>query len=442
MYSGMRSLLFSFFLLAAYPSTLLANQEIVVHLPSQEHTIPLYFAALQEKGSGFEKSYIDSLEKVIRFDFSHNGKTELISSPHKSEKLEVTIHQKKLKVQATTAGASKGVEGIALTGDLSQDRKILHKIHDVILENLFSTGGVADTHILYTVRTRSSEHSTEWMSEVWRSDYDGAHAQQVTNDQCLCVTSAYIPSSTKGACRNFLYVSYKAGQPKIYVAALDEGAGKSITQRLSYLRGNQLMPAISPTLDKIAFISDISGNPDLFVQEFSPTTGLSGKPRQVFCSLGATQGSPTFSPDGKKLAFVSNKDGTPRIYILEIPTSGASINQIKPKMVSKKTRENTSPSWSPDGKKIAYSALAGGYRQIWIYDLATEEESQLTDGKEHKENPTWAPNSLHLAFHASTPTTSDLYLINLNQKNAVKITRGPGEKRFPSWESLKYERKL
>lgn len=442
MYSSMRILLTSLFLIVTQFTTLLASQEIVVHLTSQERSAPLYLAPIQEKGSGFEKSYIASLEKVLRFDFTHNGKTELISSPDKGGKIEVTIQHKKLKIQATAAGSSKGIEGVALTGDLSQDRKILHKIHDAILENLFGTGGVADTHILYTVRTRSSESATEWISEVWRADYDGAHAQQVTHDRCLCVTPTYIPSTAKGACRNFLYVSYKAGQPKIYAAVLDEGAGKGSTQRLTYLRGNQLMPTISPTLDKIAFISDVSGNPDLFVQDFSPTTGLSGKPRQVFCSLGATQGSPSFSPDGKKLAFVSNKDGTPRIYILEIPAPGASINQIKPKMISKKTRENTSPSWSPDGKKIAYSALAGGYRQIWIYDLTTEEESQLTDGQGHKENPTWAPNSLHLAFHASTPTTSDLYLINLNQKNAVKITSGPGEKRFPSWESLKYERKL
>lgn len=197
------------------------------------------------------------------------------------------------------------------------------------------------------------------------------------------------------------------------------------------------MPTVSPTLDKIAFISDITGNPDLFVQDFSQEEGLLGKPRQVFCAPGATQGTPTFSPDGKKLAFVSNKDGTPRIYTLDIPPPGASLKELKPKMISKKTRENTCPAWSPDGKKIAYSALASGTRQIWIYDIISGEEMQLTDGYGHKENPAWGPNSMHLIFNSSTPTTSDLFMINLNQKKAVKITSGPGEKRFPAWEGRK-----
>ena len=416
-------------------SPLFADEEITVHLTSQESLAPLYIAPLSDSGSGFEKSYVASLEKVIRFDFDHNGTTETMSSAKGASKLEAEIKEKSLKMKLTKAGAGtvKGIEGISLTGDLNKDRQTLHRAHDSLLAALFGANGIAGTRVLYTVRTRKSDNATQWVSDVWEADYDGANAKQATRENCLIVTPTFVPAKEGGRSRNFLYVSYKIGQPKIFAATLGEGVGK----RLTFLRGNQLMPAIAPTLDKMAFISDITGNPDLFVQDFSLEKGLIGTPRQVFCAPGAAQGSPSFSPNGKKLAFVSNKDGTPRIYILDIPEPGASVKNLKPKMITKKTRDNTCPAWSPDGKKIAYSALASGTRQIWIYDLETGEETQITDGSGHKENPAWAPNSLHLMFNSCSTNEADLYMINLNQKKSVKITQGPGEKRFPAWEPKK-----
>jgi len=61
---------------------------------------------------------------------------------------------------------------------------------------------------------------------------------------------------------------------------------------------------INPCETRIAFISDITGNPDLFLQDFSPEKGPIGKPRQIFTTHQATQGSPTFSPDGKRIALL------------------------------------------------------------------------------------------------------------------------------------------
>jgi TolB protein len=419
------------FLCLATP--LLADEEIVVHLSSQVELTPLYLAPIQVSDSGFDKNYIASLEKVLRFDFEHNGKTEISGSPKTLCKIETEIKNRKATVKLSSGSSSKGIEGIHLTGELAKDRQLLHRIHDTLLHALFQTEGIAETHVLYTVRSRKSDNPSEWASDVWESDYDGANAKQLTHDGCLCVTPTFIPAKSHGPCRNFLYVSYKIGQPKIYAGILGESAGK----RLTFLRGNQLMPTVAPTLDKVAFISDITGNPDLFVQDYSPEKGLQGKPRQVFCAPGATQGTPTFSPDGKRLAFVSNKDGSPRIYILDLPPPGASVKNLKPKMISKKAKENTCPAWSPDGKKIAYSAMTSGTRQIWIYDILTGDEMQLTEGYGHKENPAWAPNALHLMFNSTHASSSELYMINLNQKKAVKITNGQGEKRFPSWEPLR-----
>lgn len=156
--------------------------------------------------------------------------------------------------------------------------------------------------------------------------------------------------------------------------------------------------------------------------------------RQIFTAKGSANASPTFSPDGKRIAFVSDKDGSPKIYVMPIPAVGVKAKDLKSQLISKRCRENSAPSWSPDGKKIAYCAKTDGVRQIWVYDFETGRERQLTKGNAIKENPTWASNSLHLLFNAKEGEQTEIYLINLNQPKAVKITSGAGMKFFPSWE--------
>ncbi|WP_068471290.1 Tol-Pal system protein TolB [Candidatus Protochlamydia phocaeensis] len=428
---------------------------IVVRLETESPLVPLYFPPLSTDQAALTDVYARQLEQVLAFDLNHNGSTYLAKRTAENDQLALggefesvgslndwqaknifyvvkgQIRGKSLHFLVLDVNAQniKTPEAIPLTGDLSQDRRLIHRFADMMHKALFGTEGIASTRILYTIK-RPNSNNQKPFAEVWESDYDGANARQITQDKSFCVTPAYIPPKPGYLTGGFLYVSYQLGQPKIYVANLKDGVG----HRLTYLGGNQLMPAVSQQRDKVAFISDVTGNPDLFLQPFSPETGAIGKPQQIFSAKQATQGSPTFSPDGKRIAFVSNKDGSPKIYIITIPQPGTSLKNIKATLISKQNRENSAPAWSPDGSKIAYCARSKGDRQIWIYDFETNQERQLTQGPGNKENPSWAPNSLHLVFNSSDVNDSNLYLINLNQAEAKRLTFGPGEKRFPSWE--------
>lgn len=267
----------------------------------------------------------------------------------------------------------------------------------------------------------SVKPSSAYKAEIWECDWDGANAKQVTQENNYTINPVFISP------QNFLYVNYKNGQPKIYVSSLKNTTGRPLLE----LRGNQLLPAISRQRDTLAFISDATGRADLFIHELDDQGLLVGKPQQLFSYPSSTQASPTFSPDGLKIAFVSDKDGSPRIYI--IPSKISNNKRAKPTLLSKQNKENTCPNWSPDGKKIAYSAKTNGVRQIWIYDFETEQELQLTTGPGNKENPCWAPDSLHLVFNSTDPDSTQLYLVNLNQPEAVQITKGPGKKHYPTW---------
>lgn len=431
------------------------EDQIVVRLETDVQLMPVYLSGMINEDSGFQSGYLKRLEQVLQFDLNNNGMTYTVkhdtvkdalahltpfenmgdASKWKTQNvyyvIKTRIQDRRLsaRVLSTSNQTIKEVKNLQLTGEMSDDRELVHFLADSIHQALFGTVGIASTRILYTVKTKGNEPK-QWLSEVWEADYDGENARQITEGHGYCVTPIYIPPKEGHASGSFFFVSYQNGQPKIYVASLKDGQSR----RFSYMKGNQLMPAISTQRDKVSFICDITGNPDLFLQPFTMEEGLIGKPQQIFSTHQATQGSPSFSPDGKQIAFVSNKDGSPRIYIMPIPAAGTRLKDIQAKLISKSNRENTAPAWSPDGTKLAYCAMTGGVRQIWIYDFEKGIERQITQGGGNKENPSWAPNSLHLVFNSTGNEDSELYLINLNQPQTRKISQGPGEKRFPCWE--------
>ncbi len=431
------------------------NSPIMVSLPTGSHLMPLYLGSLIDEGSGFDADYLRQLEQVLQFDLNHNGMTHTVKRTQEQDRwinsgnfedlgspaawqakniyyvIKVRVKDRSLMavMLAVNGKNIKKTEELPLKGVLSEDRRQLHILADTIHKALFGTDGIASTRIIYTLKAQIPS-TKKWVSEIWEADYDGKNTRQVTSGDNFCVTPSYIPPKTGNSSGSIVYVSYKIGQPKIYVSSLRDG----IPRRLLALKGNQFMPAVTRQRDKVAFISDVAGNPDLFIQEFSPDRGIIGQPRQLSTAKKATHSTPTFSPDGKQIAFVSDKDGSPRIYMIDLSPSNIKLKDLKTKLLTKYNKESTAPAWSPDGTKITYCAKTSGVRQIWLYDLETKEERQLTQGAGNKENPTWAPNSLHIVFNSTGGAGSELYLINLNQQEAVKISSGPGEKRYPSWE--------
>ena len=445
-----------FFLFLAINLQLSASDEMVVKLGTGVELLPVYISSEKNEASGFSQDYINQLEKVLKFDFTHNGMTTLAASSKARLELDrstpfdyqgdlsrwvkeniyyiIKIKAKDRKLSArimvSNSNGIKAVDGLPLSGDLGEDRRIIHQLSDSIFKALFNKEGVASTKFLYALKNKDADK--KWVSVLYEADYDGANARRISSNDEFAISPSYVPPKPGYKSNACLFVSYKTGQPKIYLGGL---LGEA-PQRFSLLKGNQLLPAISKQRDKIAFISDVTGNPDLFLQDFDTEKGLVGKPRQIYATHRATQGSPSFSPNGNEIAFVSNKDGSPRIYVMNIPEPGVALKDIKARLISKVNRENTAPCWSPDGSKIAYCAQTKGVRQIWVYDFLTKLEKQVTTGPKNKENPTFGPDSLHLIYNTSDSGDAELYLMNLNQANAVKISSGAGEKYFPSWEPI------
>ncbi len=92
---------------------------------------------------------------------------------------------------------------------------------------------------------------------------------------------------------------------------------------------------------------------------------------------------PTWSPDGSLLAFVSDRSGSPQIYVVGVDGSGL-------QRLTFAGRYNTGPDWGPSGK-IVYSGLRGSAVDILTVDMSKQMQ-RLTPGKGRRSlEPSWSP---------------------------------------------------
>ncbi|MEJ5301652.1 MAG: hypothetical protein WHS38_11750 [Thermodesulforhabdaceae bacterium] len=136
--------------------------------------------------------------------------------------------------------------------------------------------------------------------------------------------------------------------------------------------------------------------------------------------------SPSWSPDGRKIAYVSNETGNPQIYVYDVSTGSK-------RRITFSGDYNTSPSWSPKGDWIAYSGLSGGHHHIFIVNPETSSTMQLTNGNYNNEAPTWSPDGRMIAFQSSRSGRNAIWVMLRNGADARLLTEMPGDQILPSW---------
>jgi len=119
-------------------------------------------------------------------------------------------------------------------------------------------------------------------------------------------------------------------------------------------------------------------------------------------------GRPTWSPDGKSIAFISNMSGRNNIWMV-------SAEGGWPTQLTVSDQRQSSVAWSPDGKWIAYQSDYDGDEQwdIFIVSPKTGKVVNLTSTREIAESdPTWSPDGRYLAYLVK-PKTSAAYEIDI-----------------------------
>ncbi|HKW01123.1 MAG TPA: hypothetical protein VJN96_14965 [Vicinamibacterales bacterium] len=151
---------------------------------------------------------------------------------------------------------------------------------------------------------------------------------------------------------------------------LDKNRGYEYIATAGGLRGN-VVPWIgwSPVGDRIAYFVRTEKDKTLIVEN---VVNRKTEYKIKLSSVDEPE-SPAFSPDGTKIAFSALKDGIGDIYTVELGSN-------KVTNITKDTFADYAPTFSPDGKTIVYTARVGGNHKLFSVDVASGAKKQLTFG--------------------------------------------------------------
>ena len=126
--------------------------------------------------------------------------------------------------------------------------------------------------------------------------------------------------------------------------------------------------------------------------------------------------SPSWSPDGKKVAYVSFEDRKPVIYVHELAT-GRRI------ALSNQKGNNSAPAWSPDGRKLAISLSKDGNTQIYSINADGTGLQRLTRGNTIDTEPQYSADGRYIYFTSDRGGNPQIYRMSAEGEQAEGVKR-------------------
>ncbi len=125
--------------------------------------------------------------------------------------------------------------------------------------------------------------------------------------------------------------------------------------------------------------------------------------------------SPSWSPDGRKLAYVSFEQGNSAIYMQDVSTGAREL-------ISSGKGINGAPSFSPDGRKMALTLSRTGNPEIYIRDMATGRTDQITQHWSIDTEPAWSPDGRYVYFTSDRGGRPQIYQVPASGGSPERVT--------------------
>jgi TolB protein len=282
-------------------------------------------------------------------------------------------------------------------------RDAVHELANDIVQSFTGKRGVFGSRIAFAMTGRGPH-------EIAAVDMDGGRMEVLTKMGSDSLLPAYSPGGAEIA-----FTSYLKNNPDLWIVA----AGGGRARRVSKQPGLNTGATWSPDGRSLVVTLSFEGNSELY--KINPDDGhvlarLTNNP--------AIDSSPAFSPDGSQIAFVSNRQGSPQIFVM--PASGGA-----PKRLTFQGKYNQTPRWNPrlDKAQIAFTGRdERGVFDVFLIDVKTGRVDRVTQGRGSNLDPTWSPDGRLIAY---TSSRGGLFVQNPETHHEVQISKGSASS--PSW---------
>jgi len=160
----------------------------------------------------------------------------------------------------------------------------------------------------------------------------------------------------------------------------------------------------------IVFESTRGGNPDIF-------TTTDGKRVQQLTSDPGQDTTPSWSPDAKRIAFASNRTGAWKLYLMS--ASGSALRELKTSV-----RAPFAPRFSPDGTQIAFQSFdERGRSSVHVIDVTGQNERTLSPSGVDDTSVSWSPKGDRVVLSRGLKGLYGLYVVDVATGAATRLTK-------------------
>lgn len=195
-------------------------------------------------------------------------------------------------------------------------------------------------------------------------------------------------------------------------------------QQLTTLPGEETQVSLSPDGEFIVYAGDASGNKDIYIQRVGGQNSIN-----LTKDSQEDDSEPSYSPDGKQIAFRSDRQGG-GIYVMG--ATGESVKRV--------LDFGFRPAWSPDGTQIVVCTQdfeqpqnRGDFSELWTVNVATGEKRQLTKKPSDAVQPSWSPHGKRIAAWSVPIAQRDIVTIPAEGGDWVSVTNDPPLDWSPAW---------
>ncbi|MEL6167176.1 MAG: Tol-Pal system beta propeller repeat protein TolB [Pseudomonadota bacterium] len=304
-------------------------------------------------------------------------------------------------------------EGLQLTGDATDWRRMAHKVADQVYSRITGESGYFDSRIVFVSETGPKNDRQKRLAVA---DYDGANVQFLTDAASIVLAPRFSPDGSR-----VIYTSYETGFPNIYELSVGTVQRRRIDLPAEAMT---FAPRYGPGGQTVVFSLARGGNTDIYTLDLS--TGATAR----LTSAPSIDTAPSFSPDGSQIVFESDRSGSQQIYVM--PTGGG-----EPRRISFGPGRYGTPVWSPRGDLVAFTKQNEGRFHIGVMRTDGSEERLLT-ASFLDEGPTWAPNGRVIMFTRETAGAQGapaLFSVDISGRNLKRVPV-PGAASDPAWSPL------
>jgi Tol biopolymer transport system component len=234
-------------------------------------------------------------------------------------------------------------------------------------------------------------------------------------------------------------------------------------------------PAFSPDGHTLAFVRLVgAGASDLWLLTLSDELRPIGEPTQLtFNNWSAS--SPVWTPDGREIIFSSERPGgnslwriaasaagqPPRLAsvgegatglaisgqgarlvytrslsdsnMYRLQVTGSQSKATPPMNFNPSTRDDFSPQFSPDGKRIAFTSSRSGNYEIWVCNSDDSNSERLTSLRSLSGTPRWSPDGTRIVFDSRPQGQAEVYVISSEGGAPQRLTNNPSDDAAASW---------